>query len=129
MKKFLTAGVLALTVAACSHQQASAWINCKFGIGLNWNWQSGGNNMLWGVFRNGQPGAPDWECHRQCGYNYAGYGSPMMSSPMGYPSADFHAAYMPATTPAVQYGPYGYSGYQTVNFAPDFDYGFSYMQR
>jgi hypothetical protein len=128
MKKFLTVGVLALIAAAFSHQEASAWINCKFGIGFNYGWQSGGNNFLWGAFRNGQPGAPDWECHHQCGYNYAGYGYPTMSSPMSFPPAmNFQA---PAPTPDYHSGmSYGYPGYQTVNFAPEYDYGFSYMLR
>jgi hypothetical protein len=59
MKKILTAGLLALSAALITDQQASAWVNCKFGVGLNWNWQSGGNNLLWGAFRNGQPPCPD----------------------------------------------------------------------
>jgi hypothetical protein len=59
MKKILTAGLLALSAALITDQQASAWINCKFSVGLNWNWQSGGNNFLWGAFRNGQPPCPD----------------------------------------------------------------------
>ncbi len=59
MKKILALGTLALSVALCSEQQASAWLNCKFGIGLNWSWQSGGNNFLWGAFRNGQPPGPE----------------------------------------------------------------------
>ena len=58
MKKFLAMGVLALLAAAFSQQNASAWINAKFGVGLNWGWQAGGNNLLWGVFRNGQTPAP-----------------------------------------------------------------------
>jgi hypothetical protein len=125
MKKFLTVGVLALIVAAFSHQQASAWINCKFGVGFNWGWESGGNNLLWGAFRNGQPGAPDWECHHQCGYNYAGYGYPMMPQPAYAPAMHFQP---PMPSAHSQMG-YGYSGYQTVNFAPEYDYGFSYMPR
>jgi hypothetical protein len=59
MKKILTAGLLALSAALITDQQASAWVNCKFSVGLNWNWQSGGNNFLWGAFRNGQPPCPD----------------------------------------------------------------------
>lgn len=59
MKKFLTTGVLALALAAIATQESNAWVNSKFGIGLNWNYQSGGNNLLWGAFRNGQPPAPD----------------------------------------------------------------------
>jgi hypothetical protein len=120
MKKFLIAGALALIVAGFSQQPASAWINCHFGIGFNWNWQSGGNNLLWGVFRNGQPGAPDWECHRHCGYNYAGHDYPMMAT--GYPMLGYQA---PAAAPATWYQP----AYQTVNFAPQYDDGFSYMLR
>jgi hypothetical protein len=114
MKKFLTAGVLALTVAAFSQQQASAWINCRFGIGFNWNWSCGGNSILWGAYRNGQP---------------PGYGYPMLSSSMTYPSTEFYApAPALATTPAAPRTWYGYPGYQTVNFAPDFDFGFSYFR-
>lgn len=59
MKKFLTLGVLALAVASVSTSEAPAWLNWKFGIGANIGWQSGGNNTLWGLFRNGQPPAPD----------------------------------------------------------------------
>ncbi len=62
MKKFLTTGILALTLAALSTQDAPAWLNWKFGVGMNMGWQSGGNNTLWGLFRNGQPPAPDMCC-------------------------------------------------------------------
>ena len=62
MKKFLTTGILALTLAALSTQDAPAWLNWKFGVGMNMGWQSGGNNTLWGLFRNGQPPAPDICC-------------------------------------------------------------------
>jgi hypothetical protein len=55
MTKFFVLGLAALGVALVSEQQAQAWINSKFAVGLNWNWQSGGNNLLWGAFRNGQP--------------------------------------------------------------------------
>ncbi len=55
MRKFTLLGLTALALAAMSFEPASAWINFKFGVGLNWNWQSGGNNTLWGLFRNGQP--------------------------------------------------------------------------
>lgn len=58
MKKLLPIGLLAVSIAALSQEQASAWINSRFGIGLNWSWQSGGNNFLWGLFRDGQPPAP-----------------------------------------------------------------------
>ena len=54
MKKILTLGALAFCFAM-AEQPASAWVNSKFAIGLNWNCQSGGNNFFWGLFRNGQP--------------------------------------------------------------------------
>src|SRR5262245_35413722 len=48
MKKFLTAGLVASALMLASHQQVSAWTNFRFGIGLNVEWQSGGNSFLWG---------------------------------------------------------------------------------
>src|SRR5436190_14703955 len=72
MKRILTAGILALTLTAMAEQEASAWVNNKFGIGLNWNWQSGGNNFLWGLFRNGQPPGPG--CDAPCGPGFGGPG-------------------------------------------------------
>jgi hypothetical protein len=59
MKKMVLAGLLAITLIALSQQNASAWVNSKFGIGLNWSRQSGGNNFLWGAFHNGQPPGPE----------------------------------------------------------------------
>lgn len=60
MKNLLLAGVLALVVGAVSEQQASAWCDTKFSIGLNFQHASGGNSWLWGAFKNGQPpGCPD----------------------------------------------------------------------
>lgn len=55
MKKIILLGALALGVMATMQEPASAWLNFKFGAGINWAWQSGGNNVLWGFFRNGQP--------------------------------------------------------------------------
>jgi hypothetical protein len=54
MKKFLMMGVLAVTAVMLSQQQASAWINTRFSIGFNWQWQSGNNSWFWGTFVNGQ---------------------------------------------------------------------------
>ena len=47
MKKILAIGILAIIAIAFSQQQASAWVNSRFGVGLNWDWQTGGNNFLW----------------------------------------------------------------------------------
>ncbi len=59
MKRFLVLGLLALGVGLATEQPAHAWINSKFSVGLNWNYQSGGNNLLWGLFRNAQPPCPE----------------------------------------------------------------------
>lgn len=67
MKTVLTRGVLALVLAALATSPAMAWKNSSFGIGLNWNCQSGGNSCLFGLFQNGQPPSPD------CGIGGPGY--------------------------------------------------------
>ncbi len=59
MKKILVTGLVAISMLAIAQQQASAWVNSKFGIGLNWDLQSGGNQILWGAWRNGQPPGPE----------------------------------------------------------------------
>ena len=46
MNRILTLGVLALGLILGSQQQASAWCNFKFGAGINWDYQSG-NNEVW----------------------------------------------------------------------------------
>src|SRR5438045_1197477 len=89
MKKLLMTGVLAVTALALSQQQASAWVNSRFSIGINYHYQSGGNQFLWGVFTNGQPPGPEFgPCHdfgpeiMPHGHGHAylapqnGYGSP-----------------------------------------------------
>ncbi len=59
MKKIVLAGLFAITMIALSQQQASAWTNHRFSVGLNWNRQSGGNSIAWGLYRNGQPPGPE----------------------------------------------------------------------
>jgi hypothetical protein len=59
MKRFLILGALALATASLSLQEASAWINSRFGIGANWGWQSGNNDFLHGLFHSGSPCGPD----------------------------------------------------------------------
>jgi len=59
MKKIALAGLVAFALIAISQHQASAWTNTKFGIGLNFERQSGGNSAIWGLWRNGQPPGPD----------------------------------------------------------------------
>ena len=54
MKNFFALGILTLALVTVSHQQAHAWSNIKFGAGVNLQWQTGDNTLLWGFFRNGQ---------------------------------------------------------------------------
>ncbi len=56
MKKIVAAGLLAVCAMLANQQEASAWINAKFSIGMNWEYQSGGNSFGWGLWQNGQPG-------------------------------------------------------------------------
>lgn len=88
MKKFLTVGALVLTAAALSASEAQAWCNFKFGAGINMSVQSGGNTLLWGAFRNGQPPAPP-----PGGFNpyYGGYAPGPMAGPGPGPFGPFGA--------------------------------------
>lgn len=108
MKKIVFAGLLAVSMMAISQQQASAWINSKFGIGLNWDVQSGGNQILWGVWRNGQPPGPE------AFGGGGGYGGPRFGGPMPAP---FGAAPMPQGYPAQGFAPMP-QGYPPQSFVP-----------
>jgi hypothetical protein len=59
MKKLLSFGLLAVCAVAISEQQAHAWVNSRFSVGLNWHLQSANNSTLWGLWRNGQIPGPD----------------------------------------------------------------------
>jgi len=121
MKKFVVMGALALVLAAGFQQTALAWINAKFGVGLNWSYQSGGNNLAWGVFRNGQPPAP---CDGPGFYGH-GYGAPdyfHAQGHQGYPYAqgtETPPVPTPAGSPATRTQPTSsldYPGYQNVSY-------------
>lgn len=58
MKKVLGTGLLAVCALACVQQEASAWINERFSIGLTWEKQSAHNSFGWGLWRNGQVPGP-----------------------------------------------------------------------
>lgn len=62
MKNLLLVSALTLSLACATGEQASAWVNSNFGVGLNWNFASGGNSYLWGLVRDGQPYGADF-CH------------------------------------------------------------------
>src|SRR5262249_41779368 len=80
-----------------SHQQASAWTNFRFGIGLNVEWQSGGNSFLWGAICNGQPPGPQFFGYGAPGY---GYPQPMVAAAMpSYYDPPHHDYYQPQPAP------------------------------
>src|SRR5262245_40870846 len=130
MKKFLTMGALALALTALTTQSAPAWINSKFGIGLNWNYQSGGNNALFGLWRNGQPPAPD------CGVGYPGvlpYGPGPAPAPYGFVAptneqgvTGQESAQPANTVPAhTQSGTRNYYNSQMVNYQYPYQYQYN----
>ncbi|MSU80717.1 MAG: hypothetical protein EXS16_21845 [Gemmataceae bacterium] len=59
MKKILVLGAIAIGMLATSKQEAPAWIKTGFRAGINWDYQSGGNSALWGLWRDGQPASPE----------------------------------------------------------------------
>jgi hypothetical protein len=68
VKKWTLMGALALSIAAVSGQQASAWYKVGFSAGVNFTWESGNNSYLWGAWRSGNiPGhptdLPTWVSH------------------------------------------------------------------
>src|SRR5207302_1130684 len=97
MKKILAIGILAVTAIAFSQQQASAWVNSRFGVGLNWEWQSGGNSFGWGLYRNGQPPGPEGFGEAPHGHHFPRFGGQPAPAPhaQGMPSFE-HAYAQPA---------------------------------
>jgi hypothetical protein len=109
MKKFLAAGLLAICLIAASQQQASAWVNSRFGVGLNWNWSSGGNSLAWGAWQSGQPpGAESF------GY-FPSNGGQAYYMPQAQGSYDMPAYQQPTyqqptyANPGVTYSPFQYA--------------------
>jgi hypothetical protein len=100
MKKLFTLGALALSVAAVSHEQASAWINWKAGAGVNLGYQSGGNNFLWGAFRNGQPPGPEFPDH---GGGFPGFDHSLYGGT--FPNFGGYGAYQPMPQPGPSAAP------------------------
>jgi hypothetical protein len=123
MKKLLSIGLLTVCAFAISEHQAQAWLNSKFNIGLSWNIQSGNNNFLWGVWKNGQVPGPEafgGGGGGQFGPLFstppAGYGQAPQQMPQAYPSGNQPPQ---AGQQQTYYGmPYTYSQnpYQTVGY-------------
>ncbi|MBI1832711.1 MAG: hypothetical protein HYR84_14820 [Planctomycetes bacterium] len=131
MKKIVLAGLFAITMMGFSQQQASAWVNTRFSVGLNWHHQAGGNNFLWGAWRNGQPPGPE---------AFGGFGGHHHAAPMAhpapqgyapmpnYPAQAYYYAPMPQATYAGQYvSPYQFASYpRPVYYYPDASYYYYY---
>lgn len=122
MKKIVLAGVLAVCAMAATQQQASAWVNSRFSVGLNWGVQSGGNNFLWGAWKNGQPPGP--EAFSQ---GYAPHFAPMpASAPVSQSYAPMPQAY-PAQTVYQYASPYQFANYpRPVYYYPAPSYYYYY---
>ncbi|MBM3994579.1 MAG: hypothetical protein FJ303_10570 [Planctomycetes bacterium] len=122
MKKLLSIGLLTVCALVVSEHQASAWVNAKFSVGLNWHLQSANNNWLWGFWKNGQVPGPE-------AFGHGGGPGPMMppagafpffgNTPTGQPS---NAAPQAQAAQQQYYMPY-YNPYQTVSYQPS---GFYY---
>lgn len=118
MKKAIFSGLLALGLALTSQQEAKAWVNFKFSAGVNWQWQSGNNCLLWGAARGGQVPGPE---------AFGGYGHPGMApafpyfgaAPSGPVGPDASApTSAPAPAPMQQTLWYGGNPYTTVGYNP-----------
>src|SRR5262249_44155088 len=137
MKRLLVAGALALMAVVAAASEAPAWINFKFGAGINWSWQSGGNNFLWGLFRNGQPPGPE-------GFGFPGptphYGPQEFQYFGGQPGGGTYGMQYPApesapsqapSAPVAMYHPatwHGQHAYQTASWSGNPAYQAAYYQ-
>jgi hypothetical protein len=101
MKKLVAIGMLAIALFVASEQEASAWINSRFGIGLEFGWQSAGNSWGWGAFHNGH--------HPGYGYSFGHHGASVgfnHTAPAMAPMPTWVPAYEPhlyATMPGQAY--------------------------
>jgi hypothetical protein len=134
MKKLFALSVLSAGLLLASTQQASAWSNIKFGVGMNLHWQTGDNNFLWGVFRNGQIPPPAGVPGGFPG-GYPGGGFPQYYEPTGTGNGTAEppsttnsggkqaVTNVPGATNVSQAGypnNYGYGYYQPVGYYPNY---------
>jgi hypothetical protein len=124
MKKLLLLSVLGLPLLAVTPERASAFVNFKFGIGMNLEYTSGGNCCLWGLWKNG-PG-PGYGYGPPGGMPYGGpfYG-PMPADAGFMPAGDFgHGVSAPADLHPIQYNSPSYGGsYQPISYPASGWYG------
>jgi hypothetical protein len=60
MKKVTILSALAVAALALTCQDAFAWKQFKFGVGMNLEGSAGGNNLLWGLYKSQQPPSPGY---------------------------------------------------------------------
>ncbi len=133
MKKFLLTSVLALPFLAFAHQDASAWHQFKFGVGMNLEGSGGGNSLGWGLWKSQQPPAPGGFAPGGFGPGgFGGYGPGFMGSPVNaFPGTGYDidagplapsTAEPPAALPSgVKKAGYWY-GYQPISSYPVYGY-------
>lgn len=125
MNKFFLVGAAAFGLALAAVGPADAWINHKFSVGANWHWQSGGNNLLWGLFRNSQPPGPDGYQHGPGpGGGFPGFGPHYGPNEFQYFGNQQTPTPNPAAAAAQTQAYYGYpqNPYQPVSYAPGYSY-------
>jgi hypothetical protein len=126
VKHILIAGLLAIGAIAVSQQPASAWVNSRFSIGLNYENQSANNSILWGAWRNGQIPAPEMGGGHYGHPPVAPYAAPRYGqhpAPMAYQNA-IPSPGIPAAPQAMMYPPQYYPAYAGYYSTPY--YGYTY---
>lgn len=139
MKKTLTAGLAALVLTIAGQQPAHAWSKYNFGIGMNIDYQGGGNSVLWGLFKGAQvpdpsmyggvvAGGPvDGTAHPPVGHPAGPMSSPIMPGP-SMPYTPMPAAPTPEklNTPPTPVKPANYSQVQPYSYP--YAYPYAYQQ-
>jgi hypothetical protein len=123
MKKFVTACVLALPLAAATQQQASA--GCEFHASGGWNisFVSTGSCFQWSCCSMSVPGGGCDPYAGMYGYPYGVYGAPIaVGQPATTPPAPSAAPVQKTSYPAINSGAWGF---QPVGYfqAPSYWYG------
>lgn len=106
MMRTFALGLLAASLMATCGNDAHAWVNVRFGAGINFQWESSG------IFSHGHG------C-RNCGGSSFSFGGPM-SYGEGFPvqgNSIGDSTFQPATISFGQ-GPVGYTPFQPASYAP-----------
>ena len=142
MKRMIVAGLLALAALVGTQQKASAWCRWNFNAGINWNYEGGGNSLLWGLYQSSPaPGCGVPGCVLQgAPFNNTNCCQAMPGPALAYPGysvapvAPAPAAPHPTSAPAAQtavhpasYSTTGYYPYDQPNYysgqVPSYWYG------